>query len=72
MMYVLSRRTVSALPRVLLWYLYNPLMSAETIRYSSTYTILYILRWTKTRKLVNLWQYTRVPKSIMSRIEKIT
>ena len=46
-MYVLSWRTVSALTRVLFWYLFikhqnNPLVSAETIRHSSTYIILYI------------------------------
>ena len=53
-MYVLSWRTVSALTRVLLWYLFpsllrnsgnkhqnNPLVSAETVRYSSSYIILY-------------------------------
>ena len=55
-MYVLLWRTVSALTRVLFWYLFpslfrnsgnkhqnNPLVSAETIRHSSTYIILYIL-----------------------------
>ena len=55
MMYVLSWRTVSALTRVLFWYLFpsllrnsgnkhqnNPLVSAETIRRSSTYIILYL------------------------------
>ena len=55
-MYVLEWRTVSALTRVLFWYLFpsllhnsgnkhqnNPLVSAETIRHSSTYIILYIL-----------------------------
>ena len=54
-MYVLSWRTVSALTRVLLWCLfplllrnsgnkhqYNPLMSAGTVRHSSTYFSLYI------------------------------
>ena len=54
-MYVLSWRTVSALTRVLLWYLFpsllrnsvnkhqnNPLVSAETVRHSSTYIILYV------------------------------
>ena len=54
-MYVLSWRTVSALTRVLFWYLFpsllrnsgnkhqnNPLMSAETIHHSSTCIILYI------------------------------
>ena len=53
-MYVLSWRTVSVLTRVLFWYLFhsllrnsgikhqnNPLVSAETIRHSSTYIILY-------------------------------
>ena len=53
-MYVLSWRTVSALTRVLFWYLFplllrnsgnkhqnNPLVSAETVRHSSTYIILY-------------------------------
>ena len=55
-MYVLEWRTVSALTRVLFWYLFplllrnsghkhqnNPLVSAETIRHSSAYIILYIL-----------------------------
>ena len=54
-MYVLSWRTVSALTRVLFWYLFpsllrnsgnkhqnNPLVSAETVRHSSTYIILYV------------------------------
>ena len=54
--YVLSWRTISALTRVLFWYLFaelllnsgnkhqiNPLVSGETIRHSSTYIILYIL-----------------------------
>ena len=55
-MYVLSWRTVSALTRVLFWYLFlpsllrnsenkhqnNPLVSAETILHSSTYIILYV------------------------------
>ena len=54
-MYVLSWRTVSALTRVLFWFLFpsllrnsgnkhqnNPLVSAETIRHSSAYIILYI------------------------------
>ena len=54
-MYVLSWRTVSALTRVLLWYLFpsllrnsgnkhqnNPLVSTETIRHSSSYIILYL------------------------------
>ena len=53
-MCVLSWRTVSALTRVLLWYLFpsllrnsgnkhqdNPLVSAKTVRHSSTYIILY-------------------------------
>ena len=53
-MHVLSWRTVSALTRVLFWYLLpsllrnsgskhqnNPLVSSETIRHSSTYIILY-------------------------------
>ena len=53
-MYVLSWRTVSALTRVLFWFLFpsllrnsgnkhqnNPLVSAETVRHSSTYIILY-------------------------------
>ena len=55
-MYALSWWTVSVLTRVLFWYLFpsllrnsgnkhqnNPLVSAETIRHSSTYIILYIL-----------------------------
>ena len=54
-MYVLSRRTVSALTRVLFWCLFpsllrnsgnkhqhNPFVSAETVRHSSTYNILHI------------------------------
>ena len=54
-MYVLSWRTVSALTRVSFWYLFpsllrnsgnnhqnNPLVSAETVRHSSTYIILYL------------------------------
>ena len=54
-MYVLSWRTVSALTRVLFWNLFpsllrnsgnkhqnNPLVSAETVRHSSTYIILYV------------------------------
>ena len=54
-MYVLSWRTVSALTRVLFWCLFhsllrnsgnkhqnNPLVSAETVRHSSAYIILYI------------------------------
>ena len=57
MMYVLSWRTISALTRVLFWYLFpsllrnsgnkhqnNPLVSAETIHHSSTYIILYLLK----------------------------
>ena len=57
-MYVLSRRTVSALTRVLLLCLIplllrnsgnkhknNPLVSAETVRHSSTYIILYFTHW---------------------------
>ena len=49
-MYVLSWRTVPALTRVLFWCLFpsllrnsgnNPLVSAETIRHSSTYNFLY-------------------------------
>ena len=53
-MYVLSWRTVSALTRVLFWYLLpsllwdsgnkhqnKPLVSAKTVRHSSTYIILY-------------------------------
>ena len=53
-MYVLAWRTVSALTRVLVWYLFplslrnsgnkhqnNPLVSAETVRHSSTYIILH-------------------------------
>ena len=56
-MYVLSWRTVSAPTRVLFWYLFpsllrnsgnnhqnNPLVSAETIRHSSTYIILYVVK----------------------------
>ena len=55
-MYVLSWRTVSVLTRVLFWYLFpsllrnsgnkhqnNPLVSAETVRHSSTFIILYVL-----------------------------
>ena len=55
-MCVLSWRTVSALTRELFWYLFpsllrnsgnkhqnNPLVSAETVRHSSTYIILYVL-----------------------------
>ena len=54
-MYVLSWRTVSVPTRVLFWYLFpsllrnsgnkhqnNPLLSAETIRHSSTYITIYI------------------------------
>ena len=54
-MHVLSWRTVSALPRVLFWCLFppllrnsgnkhqnNPLLSAETVRHSNTYIILYL------------------------------
>ena len=57
-MYVLSRWTVSALTRVLIWCLFpsllrnsgnkhqnNPLVSAETVRHSSTYIILYFQHW---------------------------
>ena len=53
-MYVLSWRTISALTQVLFWCLFpsllrnsgnkhqnNPLVSAETVRNSSTYIILY-------------------------------
>ena len=56
-MYELSWRTVSALTRVLFWYLFpsllcnsgnkqqsNPLVSAETIRHSSSYIILYLFQ----------------------------
>ena len=55
-MHVLSLRTVSALTCVLFWCLFpsllrnsgnkpqnNPLVSAETVRHSSTYIILYVL-----------------------------
>ena len=54
-MYLLSWRTVSVLTRMLFLYLFpsllhnsgnkhnnNPLVSAETVRHSSTYIILYI------------------------------
>ena len=54
-MYVISWRAVSALTRVLTWYLFpsllcnsenkhqnNPLVSAETICHSSTYIIIYL------------------------------
>ena len=49
-MHVLSWRTISALTWVLFWCLFNlfnkhqnnPLVSAETVRHSSTYIILYI------------------------------
>ena len=56
-MYILSWRSVSALTRVSFWYLFNkyksnPLVSAETIRHSSTYIILYI-------------SYRRDPHSVM-------
>ena len=57
-MYVLSWRTVSALTRVLFWYLFpsllrnsgnkhqnSHLVSAETVRHSSTYIILYVSHW---------------------------
>ena len=57
-MYVLSWRTVSALTRVLFLCLFpsllrnsgnkhknNPLVSAETVRHSSTYIILYVLNF---------------------------
>ena len=57
-MYVLSWRTVSALTRVLFWCLFpsllrnsgnkhqnDPLVSAETVRHSSTQIILYICKW---------------------------
>ena len=37
-MYVLLWQTVSALTRV-----YNPLVSTETVRHSSTYIILYLI-----------------------------
>ena len=48
-MYVLLWRTVSAPPRVLFWSLFkhkhqnNPFVSAETIRHSSAYIILFII-----------------------------
>ena len=58
--YVLSRRTVSALIRALFWSLVlsvlrnsgnkhqnNPLVSAETVRHPSTYTILNTIQLTK-------------------------
>ena len=49
-MYVRLWQTVSALTRVLFWYLFpslnkdknNPLVSAETVCHSSTYIILYL------------------------------
>ena len=47
-MYALSWRTVSALTRVLFGCLFehqnNPLVSAETVRHSSAYIILYVFR----------------------------
>ena len=56
MMYVLEWWSVSVLTRVLFWYLFplllrnsgnkhqnNPLVSAETLRHSSTYIILYMM-----------------------------
>ena len=47
-MYVLSWRTISALTRVLFLFLFkhqnNPLVSAETVRHSSTYIIIYLLK----------------------------
>ena len=57
-MYVFSWQTVSVLTRVLFWFLFpsllrnsgnkhqnNPLVSAETVRHSSTYIILYEDMW---------------------------
>ena len=57
-MYVLSWRTVSVHTRVLFWYFFpslllnsgnkhqnNPVVSAETVRHSSTYIILYIMSY---------------------------
>ena len=56
-MYVLSGQIVSVLTRVLFWCLFpsllrnsgnrhqnKPLLSAETVRHSSTYIILYVFR----------------------------
>ena len=63
-MYVLSRRTISAPTRVLFWCLFpsllrnsgnkhqnNPLMIAETVRHSSTYIILYKLSLSSSKCL---------------------
>ena len=71
-MYVLSWRTVSAPTRVLFWYLFpelvrnsgnknqnNPLVSAETVRHSSAYIILYIvdtsLQWLRQNMIQRLY-----------------
>ena len=67
MIYVLSWRTISVLTRVLFCYLFppllrnsgnkhqnNPLVSAQTVRHSSTYIIFYISYWTP------LWRHSTV------------
>ena len=67
--YFRSWRSVSALTRVLLWCLFpsllrnsgnkhknNPLVSAETVRHSSTYIILYVsnsMKYMEYRKILN-------------------
>ena len=68
-MYVLSWRTVYVLTRVLCWCLFpsllrnsgnkhqnNPIVSAETVRHSSTYIILYSLFQRIISLLLNNWQ----------------
>ena len=80
-MYVLSWRTVSALTRVLFWYLFpsllrnsgnkhqnNPLVSAETVRHSSTYIILYILRCSGASRLMNFEVCIEINNTLLSLI----
>ena len=78
-MYVLSWRTVSALTRVLFWYLFpsllrnsenkhqnNPLVSAETVRHLSIYIILYIMWQCALKMESHKTAVTRVTSSVTS------
>ena len=80
-MYVLSWRTVSSLTRMLFLCLFpsllrnsgnkhknNPLVSAETVRHSSTYIILYVFRFHND---VKTWNIVRISDSLYLRRESI-
>ena len=84
--YVLLWQTVSELTRVLIWYLFpelrsnegnkhqnNPLVSAETVRHSTTYIILYVLayfiKWRYTQKK-DFWVTSEAICQWLSRVTK--